>query len=278
MDETSVFKYSYKAIQQHTASLAVENVGYQSCAANEGWGPGIRHHFLIHHVVRGSGTFTIYGKEYAIKEKETFLAYPNTTIEYRADEQDPWEYYWVGFNGSDAPLLIEQTDFSKQTPVLTTDFGQKLKHQLLDIYACRGNAGFEGARMTGRLYLMLSYLIENSAKDLDDNTRSKEYVRRAVAFIAGNFQNPITVEDVAKSVGLSRSHLYRVFIQNTGMSPVQYIMDVRVQNAKALLSSGKFSVKEVACSVGIEDPLYFSKAFKSATDLSPSEYMKRKSR
>ena len=74
------------------------------------------------------------GKTYEVTTHDTFLAYPDTTIEYVADNNNPFEYYWVGFNGIDAKLLLEQTDFCPQTPVISTKYSTELKDLLLQIY------------------------------------------------------------------------------------------------------------------------------------------------
>lgn len=105
-----LYKNSMK-LERRTASLYVQNTGSQQCAPNYGWGPGVRDHFLLHHVIAGSGVFACGDRRYALKAGDTFLIYPNTTIHYCAAAQEPWEYVWVGFSGLDAAAYVELTDF-----------------------------------------------------------------------------------------------------------------------------------------------------------------------
>ena len=103
-----------------------------------------------------------------------FLVYPNTEVTYQADEEDPWEYAWVGFTGSDAAIILQATDFTKKKPYLTNlSFGDELKRQLLHIYDARGN-GFEHAvEMTGRLYTALAILMHGATNQKTKNTANK---------------------------------------------------------------------------------------------------------
>ena len=94
------YKNSYKVTEKELVSLSVYNVGFQKCDALYQWGPGIRDHYLIHYIISGKGTYRVAGQTYHLSGGDTFLVYPNTEVVYCADEQDPWEYAWVGFTGS----------------------------------------------------------------------------------------------------------------------------------------------------------------------------------
>ncbi len=88
-------------------------------ASRATWGPGVRDHYLIHLVVAGKGVYQVNGAAYNLQEGDLFLAKPNQLITYAADETDPWEYYWVGFNGACANKLVQQTPFSDVQPCTT---------------------------------------------------------------------------------------------------------------------------------------------------------------
>ena len=90
MNETtsSIYKHSMK-LERRTASLYVQNTGCQQCPPGYGWGPGIRNHFLLHHVVSGKGVYVCRDGRYELTAGDTFLVYPNTTIHYCADAVQP---------------------------------------------------------------------------------------------------------------------------------------------------------------------------------------------
>ena len=108
------YKNSYKVTEKELVSLSVYNVGFQKCDALYQWGPGIRDHYLIHYIISGKGTYRVAGQTYHLSGGDTFLVYPNTEVVYCADEQNPWEYAWVGFTGSDASMILKATDCSRR--------------------------------------------------------------------------------------------------------------------------------------------------------------------
>ena len=99
------YKNSYIVKEKELVSLSVYNVGFQSCDSLYQWGPGIRDHYLIHYIISGKGRYTVNGSVHTLTPGDAFLVYPNTEVIYQADAEDPWEYTWVGFTGSDAGAL-----------------------------------------------------------------------------------------------------------------------------------------------------------------------------
>ena len=266
------YKNSYKATQKELLSLAVYNVGYQKCDPLYQWGPGIRDHFLIHYIISGQGFYETNGKIYTLTAGDTFLVYPNQIVTYHADQNDPWEYAWVGFNGSDALSITNATDFSMETPIIKqTAYGEEIRHQFLHIYEARGNEFDHAVEMTGRLYTALALFMKGAAKK-PPQTSYDSYVQKATSYISSNYSYPITVEDVAAYVGLSRSHLFRSFEKVYDCSPKEYLTDFRIRQACALLRQTDLSITAIANSVGFENNLYFSKAFHKVQGISPRKY------
>ena len=113
---TQDFKYSFKAAQREELSLTVYNTGFQKCPPGYGWGPGVRDHYLLHYIVSGRGTYDAGGRTFTPGAGEAFLAFPDTPIFYRADREEPWEYYWVGFAGPSAGLLLARRLFPGNAP------------------------------------------------------------------------------------------------------------------------------------------------------------------
>ena len=213
------YKNSYKVTEKELVSLSVYNVGFQKCDPLYQWGPGIRDHYLIHYVISGKGTYEVNNETHSLSAGDAFLVYPNTEIIYRADTKTPWEYAWVGFTGSDAATILQATDFSRKHPCIhAVPNGEEVKRQLLHIYDARGN-GFEHAvEMTGRLYTTLALFLKSSTQK-ETQLTAATYVQKSIEYISANYSYPITVEDIAAYVGLSRSHLFRSFELELQQSP-----------------------------------------------------------
>lgn len=271
-----VYKQSFKQNYTNNIELSIFNCGIERCAPGQTWGPGIRDHYLIHYIISGSGTYIVGKQQYHLQSGDTFLVYPNTEVTYFADREDPWEYCWVGFTGSDASIILNATDFTREQPVIKdTPEGDAIKCQLLHIYDARGNEFKHAVEMTGRLYTALALFMHNATKNTE-SASVNQYVQKGIEYISANYSYPITVEDIASYVGLSRSHLFRSFETVLGQSPKEYLTEFRMKQACYLLEHSSLSVTAIAISVGFDNSLYFSKTFHRANGLSPREYRQSK--
>jgi len=97
-------------------------------------------------------------------------------------------------------------------------------------------------------------------------------MKEALAFIDGNYQRNISIEEIADASGLNRSYFGRIFKEAFGQSPQQFLINYRMNKAAELLRSSKLSIAEVGGLVGYENQLHFSRAFKSVFGSSPREY------
>jgi transcriptional regulator GlxA family with amidase domain len=87
-----------------------------------------------------------------------------------------------------------------------------------------------------------------------------------------HLSEPLQVATLAAQAGTSPSHFFVVFKRFTGCSPIDYFIRLRMRRACQLLETGPLSVKDIAVSLGYEDPFYFSRVFKSVHRLAPSHY------
>jgi AraC-like DNA-binding protein len=106
--------------------------------------------------------------------------------------------------------------------------------------------------------------------------RNYDTVRDVIQTIAANYQDPdLNLTRVAQEISISPVHVSRILNQQVGVSFRQLLRHVRIEEAKRMLASGDFSVKQVAARVGFSDSHYFSRSFRELTGLSASEYKMR---
>lgn len=269
------YVHSYIAENKPLSSLSVYNVGSQKCNPGFQWGPGVRDHYLIHHVMSGEGDFETKGKSYHLKKGDTFLIFPDTEACYRADDKNPWSYTWVGFAGTDAYNLLRHTDFSEDSPVLEqAAISEEIQKKILKVYEAKGNSFCNAVSMTGALYSMIAMLMENSTLETKQEDQKIIHVERAVRYIAEHYSYPITVEGIAAYTGVCRSHLYRMFQKVLKKSPKDFVDEYRILQACQLLKETNLPINTIAHSVGYEDNFYFSKAFKKEMGQTPTGYRK----
>lgn len=271
---SSTYKQSFKQNYTDNVELSIFNCGQQSCESGYTWGPAVRDHYLIHYIVKGKGTYTVNNTVYELCEGDIFLVKPNQLITYSADKEEPWEYYWVGFNGACANKLVLHLPFRDDMPIHHCKNADRVKQGLLNIFLSRGPDPRNETLMVGYLYLFIAELMQEASELTPRSANSSsQYVINAIKYIQFNYSHDISIDDIAKSVGVSRSHLYRVFMSNVGQSPIDYLTNYRISEACSLLKNSQLSIAEVAVSVGFFDQFYFSRVFKKNVGVPPSKYL-----
>ncbi len=271
-----VFKHSVKNPTDGTISMSVTYSGHEKCRSSQRWGKGIREQYILHLIISGKGTFITPDGEFTLGSGDIFLIRPFTEIEYYADENEPWEYLWVNFTGTDAETLLKRTDFTNESPVMRK-CNEEIKAAMQDIVDNAGTKSYEAAGLTGRLYILLSLIMKNSERKSARSPREqavRRIIKSASEFVATNYPLSVSVEDIASAASVSRTTLFRIFRSELNTTPVDYLISFRLMQAKRLLLETDLSVSAIARSVGYEDSLYFSRAFVKNTGISPTDYRK----
>lgn len=106
--------------------------------------------------------------------------------------------------------------------------------------------------------------------------KGNENILDSMNFINMNYDKKIIIKDLAKESNLCVSRYIQIFKEMTGLTPKEYLMNVRIEKACEFLSYTNLGIKEIALSIGFDDQMYFSRVFKKYKGLNPSEYRKTK--
>lgn len=250
--------------------------GYAKCSPGHSFGPAVRPNYIIHYIVEGRGSYTVDGVKYELEAGQGFLIQPRVQTFYQADENEPWSYLWVGFDGKRAEEYLRGMGLGENTLVYRSSHGERLKQIVLNMLRHNTYTASDQFVLEGLLYSFFGTLSEDMdiLAAVESNTGSL-YVRKAVEFIQNNYCNPIHITDIADYVCINRSYLYTLFQKELGMSPQEYLTNYRLTQAAELLVITDISIDSVALSCGYSDPLVFSKAFKAKNGITPSRYRKK---
>lgn len=231
--------------------------GWSTCNPSHHYGPAIRTHWLLHYVVSGFGKFTRDGKTYDVGPGQIFVIPPYLETYYEADEKHPWHYIWIGFT-TDSNLEIFQN------PIITCpDAGAIFE----EMKACSKMENGRSAYLSSCIWKLVSILLER-------NKSTPDYVEKALHIMQSEYANGITIQNIADRLGLNRSYFYTIFTERTGISPSEYLANVRLNKAAELMTIYGERPSTAATSVGYDDLYHFSKIFKKHFGISPRGYCK----
>jgi len=94
-------------------------------------------------------------------------------------------------------------------------------------------------------------------------------------YIEEKMHLPIQISDMARTVHLSTSHFCTAFKKHYGTTPMRYLTEQRLSRALILLEDQSMTIKEIACKVGYDDPLYFSRLFRKYSGKSPKQHREK---
>lgn len=264
---------------ENFVDLGLYQYGWEQCDSLHSYGPSTRNHYLFHYVIAGTGTLlanNMYGETttYSIKSGQGFMIFPKQTTTYIADKDYPWEYAWLEFDGLRVKEAVELAGLSIDEPVYRSnakDLTKALEQEMLYIAQ---NSSLPPFHLIGHLYLFLDYLTRSSAsrKLLQSGKLRDFYVKEAFSFIEQNFQNDISVEDIAAFCNLNRSYFGKIFRDAVGKSPQEFLISYRMAKAAELLKLTELSVGDIGNAVGYPNLLHFSRAFKNTYGISPRQW------
>lgn len=264
---------------ENFVDLSLYQFGWEQCSPAHSYGPAARNHYLFHYVISGTGTLMADDSNgdtqtYQVRSGQGFMVFPGQINTYISDRELPWEYVWIEFDGLRVKEVMDIAGISPDHPIYharSKDLCQNMLEEMLYI-AQHGDAS--PFHLIGHLYLFIDYFTQSAASmKLRQGGRLRDfYIHEALVFIEHNFQNDITVEDIAATCGLNRSYFGKIFKDTIGKSPQEFLMSYRMSKAAELLKLTDLSISDVGNAVGYVNQLHFSRAFKNIYEISPREW------
>ena len=264
---------------QNFVDLGLFQFGWERCTPAHSFGPAARNHYLFHYILSGTGTLMADDSKgvtqtYSIKSMQGFMIFPNQITTYVADKQLPWEYVWLEFDGLRVKSLLDTIGLSLDKPVYharNKSLREDMANEMLYISRHKDESPFH---LIGHLYLFLDYLLRSTADEqLEHGSKLREfYIHEALTYIEHNFQNEITIEDIAGVCGLNRTYFGKIFKEALGKTPQEFLLNYRMLKAAELLKLTSLSIGDVGLAVGYANQMHFSRAFKNNYGISPREW------
>ncbi|MDR0412555.1 MAG: AraC family transcriptional regulator [Dysgonamonadaceae bacterium] len=287
-DNNKSVKYLSNSNFDELWGLTVNTVGHQNIEAHKPY-PTQNHpnsylfstekgrildEYQFLYVARGEGSFVSKScKEIKIRTGNLFFLFPNEWHNFSPNEETGWEEYWIGFKGADIDRLCENGFFNKSKPVFNIGYNNTII-ELFDQAIKATNERETGLQqmLAGLVKYMLGIIYSINKQSFFDEQTLPVKIEEAKKIMKDNFHLNISPADIADRLCLSYSHFRKIFKEYTGYAPKQYIMELKINKSKELLTTTNMYLKEISHSAGFENVEYFCSLFKKNVGISPAAY------
>ncbi|MEK4516811.1 helix-turn-helix domain-containing protein [Paenibacillus sp. FSL H8-0122] len=232
----------------------------------------------FYYIIGGEGWLKIGDKEYYPKPGELILMPEGVRQSYACISERPFLKYWCHFSAKVGQMNLFRV--------------LELSHVCLPENSAAVEAAFKGITDSARsdavyapllarsklLELMSYYLMNLKLDELSyKNLGAARKLTAVLDYIAENIEQNMSIHDLAEIAYMHPNYFMRLFKQQIGVPPIQYITRQKIEKAKELLTTTSGSVSAIADQLGFGDLFYFSKQFKKHAGLTPTEFRKQKS-
>ena len=234
---------------------------------------GLPENFLFY-CVDGHGWYKIGDKRYEVGPNEFFILPQHTEHAYGSTEEHPWSIYWMHFGGSLLPnfntMPVVQQHFRPRAVRNSSDMAAMFSriYKTLELGYSIDNLLFANMCLSH----FLTLFIYNEKHFMAPASGNMDCIDSAILFMQEHINENITLNELSHRYNYSPSRFSSLFKQKTGYAPIDYFIQMKMQKASQHLGITDKSVKDIALSMGFDDPYYFSKRFTKVMGLSPSKY------
>ena len=225
--------------------------------------------YSIEYIYEGSGVIQQDKKIYKVSAGDFFILHPGY-VHYYSNTKDPWKKIWVNTNGAVDYVTHLMNIFGMSdlvyVPKLNTPLELENIFELVKLEP--PNISEEFVRLLFMLFFQLDHILKN--RPLDSSVASK-----AKLFIDKRLRSKLSIEGIAKYFSLSPDYFCRTFKKEHGISPLNYIIQQRIEHSKAFLEKTDISITEISEYFNFFDVQHFVRTFKKRVGCSPIEYRQK---
>lgn len=224
---------------------------------------------LITYILGGTFWLEYGGKSYEAHEGDIVAINCQHPHAFGAGEH--MEFVWVHFSGGQSCALIDEVN-SRYGPVLRHGNCGYLHEQLTIMVSDFRNNQPRGAERLALDLLDLIYHLYPPDEPVVEQTKGGQAVMLAIEFMKLHLAEPVSVDEIADFVHMSKYHFSRIFRQAIGYSPYEYLLILKINLAKHLISTTEQTVAEIAYHIGYRSETGFANLFTEKVGIPPGRY------
>ena len=269
-------------LEDLTVPLRINNCGYYRLHTTpeiETSHPEGRNDYQLLYIAAGKGYFYFKGsKEPTIVTKGNMILFrPGEPQVYYYYAVDKTEVYWVHFTGWKVEEYLERYELPHDENVFYTgvspDYPWIYNQMIRELQLHRVNYEDMISLYMHHILITINRYIKEGRETKNDTIND---IERAAHYFKDNYNKQISIEQYAEEHLMSVNWFIHSFKSVMKMSPMQYIISLRIAMAKGYLENSTKNIAEISNEVGYENALYFSRLFRKYTGMTPTEYRKKR--
>ena len=237
----------------------------------------------IFFITSGQGTFQIGNEVVSVKESDLILINPNCShTERSVSSSDPLEYIVLALNNlaiGASPSNLDDDTKDTLNAYKILNFDKKKSEILYNLNTLireleERNLNYELA-CKSILTLFLIQVMRNTSSDIFITENFKKVnieCMKIKNYIDSHYSENITLDFLSNLTYVNKFHLVHLFTKEMGISPINYLINKRIDESKNLLSTTNYSIRDISSIVGFSNSSYFSQMFKKITGISPKDF------
>lgn len=226
--------------------------------------------YILIYCTEGKGIIEVEDQIYRLEKSDAFCIPRNVRHKYYADEKEPWSILWVHFKGDNTNYFPLEERKIVHINSRHSDNRMMVLFNLLFRVLERNYTIGNFIYISQVLSLILSEIYFR--EKVDESSVQDRHVTMVIRYMYQHLCENLTLEEISEEVQLSKSYLNAVFKAQTGKSPVEFFIHLKMQEACKLLKSTDYYIYEVSSELGYTDQYYFSRIFKKVVGVSPKDY------
>lgn len=220
---------------------------------------------VFEYVIEGEGKICIDGAWHTAKAGDFYILVQGERHRYQADPKNPWKKLWVNYTAGYIPTFI--ASYGVKSGIYRSEGVREIFEELIEITKSHGDkteVSFTIADRVNKIIKIASREIRDAAGDCRGLKKQiSSYVHRK-----------FNLDELSEELHMSKSNVIRIFKKEYGLTPYEYLLDLKIETAKALLKDTNIPIKKIAEKLCISDEHYFSTLFLKRVGMRPGSYRK----
>lgn len=224
----------------------------------------------------GEATLTFKDTSKKVAKDQVILINPNNDYYWDLTSNQPFEITEVGVHGLEFSHIGDsETEFTYFS-YSDADSDSALFLDLLIKTMDEKEPGHEEIAKRF-IEILLIQLLRSEQFSIRNSLNKKNHKEIQVVknYMKINYHKNITLDDLVELVHINKFYLIRIFKQEVGMSPIDYLIHVRIDEAQKMLRNTNIAIADIAHLVGFQSPSHFSKTFRELSNMTPSQYRRQ---